>query len=205
MTVTMALVDYVPVVLFLISASILMADLYFQFARWGFALFAGGAIMVFTAGFFKATWKLLYAANICDFQRLNQVFFPLQATGFLLIGFAAVTLLLVRQKSAVTLAAAAPAVYSGTMLFVAGMILGIGALCGSLAVVAGRMKKWAAVVLFLVGFVFMLGMGYLSSKDFEQAFMNWVAQAVNILGQGCLLLGVHILHKAGLKDFKVGR
>lgn len=202
--VPMALVDYIPVVLFCATMVVLQHDLYYQFAKWQFALFAGGGIMVFTAGFYKATWKLLYALAICDFEKLNQIFFPMQATGFLLVGFAAVALLTVRQKkAAVTLSAAAPAVFGGTMLFVAGMILGVLGLCASLAVIAGRMKKKGAVALFWLAFVLMLGMGYLSSKDFSQAYMNWVAQAINVAGQLCLLLGARVLDKAGLRSFQV--
>ena len=44
----------------------------------------------------------------------------------------------------------------------------------------------------------MLSMGYLSSRDFDKASMNWIAEGVNILAQGSLLLGVFQLHKAGL-------
>ena len=32
-------------------------------------------------------------------------------------------------------------------------------------------------------------MGYLSSRDFTKASMNWIAEAVNVVGQGALLLG----------------
>lgn len=86
MTVGMALVDFIPVVLFLAAIILLQRDLYECFSKGAFALFAGGGIMVFCAGLFKATWKLLYALNICDFQKLNQVFFPMQATGFHALG-----------------------------------------------------------------------------------------------------------------------
>jgi len=46
-------------------------------------------------------------------------------------------------------------------------------------------------------------MGYLSSKDFSQGYMNWVAEGINTIGQGSFLFGVHILHKAGLAKFRV--
>jgi hypothetical protein len=41
-------------------------------------------------------------------------------------------------------------------------------------------------------------MGYLSSQDFAKSAMNWIAEGVNILGQGTLLLGTILLHKNGL-------
>jgi hypothetical protein len=46
-------------------------------------------------------------------------------------------------------------------------------------------------------------MGYLSSQDFAEAIWNWIAEGINVLGQGTLLLGVVILHKNGLKELKL--
>ena len=40
-------------------------------------------------------------------------------------------------------------------------------------------------------------MGYLSAKDFAQASMNWIAEGVNIVGQGAFLAGALLLHKSG--------
>jgi protein-S-isoprenylcysteine O-methyltransferase Ste14 len=80
------------------------------------------------------------------------------------------------------------------------MVLGIGAMDLSLARIARRMKKGLALALFVASFVLCLMMGYLSSKDFTQSYMNWAAEMVNLLGQGSLLWGVMILHRAGLAD-----
>lgn len=63
---------------------------------------------------------------------------------------------------------------------------------------AMRMKKTWAGVLFVISFVFMLGMGYLSSQFDDSSSMHWMAQTVNIVSQGALLGGVLILHRAGL-------
>ncbi|NLB43082.1 MAG: hypothetical protein GX815_12685 [Clostridiales bacterium] len=54
-----------------------------------------------------------------------------------------------------------------------------------------------AAALFVVAFVFMLGMGYLSSQFDDSSSMHWLAQSVNIVSQGALLGGVRILHRAG--------
>ena len=199
MTIPMALVDYIPVIFFAMSGMLLLRGLYKAMSKGAYALLAAGVLMIVCAGFFKATWKLLYAANICDFERLNQVFFPMQATGFVLAGLAMVSLLIFRQHKAYSVAAV-PAVFSGTMIFVGMMVLGAVGLCGSLAVIAKRMKKPAAIALFIVAFFFMMGMGYLSSKDFADPNMNWIAEGVNVVGQLALLLGVHTLMKAGLAD-----
>ena len=196
MSVPMAIFDFVPVVLFLISAVTLQRGLYEKMSKGAFALFSAGTIMVISAGLMKAAWKLLYGAGVCDFERLNQCFFPMQSVGFLLAGVSVVALLAFRQEKGEKMyAAAAPAVFSGTMIFVALMVLGCLGFCGGLGILAAREKKRAAAVLFWAAFVFMLMMGYLSSRDFTQASMNWVAEGVNAAGQAILLIAARKLVK----------
>ena len=64
MSVPMAIVDFIPVGLFLAAAIILQRDLYNKMSKGAFALFSAGTITVFVAGCFKATWKLIYALGI---------------------------------------------------------------------------------------------------------------------------------------------
>ena len=191
MTVSMALVDFIPVLLFLIAAIVIQRGLYDIMSKGAFALLCGGTIMVVAAGTMKALWKLLYAAGVCDFERLNQSFFPMQSIGFLLAGIAVAAMLFFPQKKKeeTALAAAVPAVFSGTMVFVAMMVLGCLGFSGGLAVYAARQQKKKTSILFWIAFVCMLGMGYLSSRDFTKASMNWIAEGVNILGELALLIG----------------
>lgn len=49
-----------------------------------------------------------------------------------------------------------------------------------------------------VGEQFNFGMGYLSSRNFDNAAMNWIAEGVNTVGQGALFVGAVLLHKNGL-------
>lgn len=196
-SIPMALVDFIPVILFAAAAVLLQRDLYNKMSKGAFALFAAGTINVMAAGALKALYKLLYAAGVCDFERLNAMFFPVQSIGFLLAGVGIVALLCHRQGTT-AYAVAAPAVFSGTMIFVACTVAGMGCMMVGLSVIAARMKKKGAVALFVVALVCSLCMGYLSTKDFAQAYMNWMAEGVNIVGQGCLLAGTVMLHKAGL-------
>ena len=73
-SVPMALVDYIPVAFFAITAVILMRDLYHLMSKGAFAIFSAGLLNVIIAGALKATYKLLYAAGICDFAALNDMF-----------------------------------------------------------------------------------------------------------------------------------
>lgn len=201
MTVPMALVDYIPVCCFLIASIVLQRTLYPEMSKGAFALFAAGTIMVFVAGFFKATWKLLYAFGICDFQALNQSFFPMQSTGFLLAGLGCVALAFFRQQEdggqSVLAGAAAPVAFKGTFVFVAAMVAGVALMDFSLAKIARKRGAALAATLFVVSFVFALGMGYLSSKDFANPAMNWIAEGVNVCGQAIFLVASIILARKG--------
>lgn len=201
-TIPMALADFVPVLFFGAAALLLQRDLYNKLSKGAYAMLCAGTIDVFMAGFLKAAYKLLYAADVCNFEVLSKLFFPLQAIGFVLTGTALVCMLLFRQHEERMYAAAAPALFSGTMLFVVLIVLGLGGMCTGLSVTARRMKKPAAIILFIIAFLFSMGMGYLSSRDFGSASMNWIAECVNIVGQGALFFGVLMLHKAGLKKFR---
>ena len=74
----MALVDYIPVIMFGIASLILIQSFTEKMNKAQIAMFSCGVINVFLAGFLKATYKLLYAANICDFEALSNMFFPYQ-------------------------------------------------------------------------------------------------------------------------------
>ena len=198
----MALVDYIPVILFAIAAVILQRDLYNKMSKGAFALFAAGTINVTCAGALKATWKLLYALGVCDFEALNAMFFPVQSIGFLLAGIGILAMLTHKQSKSTALAIAPP-VFSGTFVFVGLMVAGLGIMDTVLCILAGKLKKPALIAIFVISFVCSLCMGYLSSQDFAEASMNWIAEGVNVIGQGTLLLGVCLLHKYGLADYKI--
>ena len=190
MSVPMALVDFIPVILFIISAITLQRGLYYRMSKGAFAVFSAGTIMVICAGIFKASWKLLYGAGICDFARLNQAFFPMQSVGFLLAGIAVIAMVFFKQDSTgeKLYAAGAPAVFSGTVIFIAAMVLGALGLCGGLAVESRRRGKTKAFILFILTFIFLLMMGYLGTKDFAKPSMNWIGEGVNLVGQVFFLL-----------------
>lgn len=81
-TVAMALVDFIPVLLFFAAAVLLQRDLYNKMVKGAYALLATGSTMVLIGGIFKALWKILYALGICDYQALDAAFFPLQGPDF---------------------------------------------------------------------------------------------------------------------------
>ena len=46
-------------------------------------------------------------------------------------------------------------------------------------------------------------MGGMASQDSTLAWVNWVEQSLNCVGQGLLLWGVIVLDRNGLKEYKL--
>lgn len=198
-TIPMALMDFVPVIFFGVTAVILLRDLYNKMFKGAYALLAAGSVNVFMAGFCKAFWKLLYAAGICNFVALEEMFMPVNSLGLLFTGLSLVGMLCWKKKGA--LLSVAPPVFASSMPFILMMVVGLGGLCAGLSVVAAKMKKAPVMILFILSFVCAMAMGYMSSQDATQAWVNWTEQGINCVSQGCLMLGTIVLHKAGLKEW----
>ena len=190
----MALVDYIPVIFFAIASAILISDLKNKMGGLNHLIFSIGMIAIAAAGAGKASWKLLVAANIADIQILNKMFMPTQSVGFLLAGLALIAMLIAKKNRLLGV---------NTFVFIGMMVAGLGIIDTVLAILAGKLKKGGAALLFIISFVCSLCMGYLSSRDFTEAIWNWIAQSINILGQGTLLLGAISLHQGGLKELSL--
>ena len=193
-TVTMAIVDFIPVVLFFIAAVVLQNDLYVKLSKTKYTLLSAGSLMVFIGGTLKATWKILYALNICDYQALDISFFPFQGIGFLLVFL---SLTGICSKKFNKLYSVVP-VFTSNMPFVILQVIGCAGTQFMLMGKSLQMKKKSAFVMYIIAFIFMLGMGYLSAKFDDSSSMHWLAQCTNIISQGAFLAGTSILHKAGL-------
>ena len=198
-TVPMALMDYLPVFFFGVTAVLLLRDLYNKMFKGAYALLAAGSVNVFLAGFCKATWKLLYAANICDFVALEEMFMPVNSLGLLFVGLSLIGMICWKRKGA--LLSVAPVPFTSSMPFIMMMVVGLGGLCTGLSILSVRMKKGGMMVLFILSFVCAMAMGYMSSQDSTQSWVNWAEQSINTVSQLCLMVGVILLHKAGLKDW----
>ena len=193
-TLTMAIVDFIPVVLFFIAALLLQNDLYSKLSRTKYTLLSAGSLMIFIGGALKATWKILYALNICDYQALDISFFPFQGIGFLLVFL---SLTSICSKKFNQLYTVVP-VFTSNMPFVILQVIGCAGTQFMLMGKSLQMKKKSAFVMYIIAFIFMLAMGYLSAKFDDSSSMHWLAQCTNIISQGAFLAGTLILHKAGL-------
>ena len=145
----------------------------------------------------------IYALGICDFEALNAMYFPMISIGFLLAGIGMIAMLFHNQTENAALSVAPPVVFSGTPIMIGFMVIGLAMIYVVLGVIAIKLKKYSVVVILVLSFCCSLGMGYLSSKDFESALWNWIAQGINVVGQGTLLLCVVMLRGAGITNLKI--
>ena len=198
-TVGMAIMDFIPVLLFFIAAIILQRDLYNKLSKLAFSMLAAGSLMVFAGGFYKALWKLLVGLQLADVPYLSSALFPLQAPGFILMFFALLSLF--RRGNSLTTnfgAAGVVPVYESNLPFLIGQILGCSGVIWTLFFMAKRMRHKIAMLMFPIAFIAMLSMGYLASAGGPG--MDWIEQSVNIVSQGSFLLGVVFLSRAGLAE-----
>ena len=189
-TLQMAIMDFIPVLLYLFSMIILQMHYSDEMSHTRFALLSAGTAMVFFGGLYKALWKALYALNICDFVTLENSLFPLQAPGFILVflsflGFKEQP----ASKYFALVAPVAPAVYSSNLIFIIMQTLGCGGTQLLLSIRSFKNKRGFAGVMFILSFITMLGMGYLSAKFDSSSTMNWIAQCTNTASQLFLLIG----------------
>ena len=193
-SIPMAIVDFIPVILYFLATNIVAKDLRHRMSKLQSVLYRVGTLMVVIAGTLKALYKLLYAAGLGDFEWMSNQMFSNQAIGFLIAGVTLTAVVIGKKKNRVN-------GFIPTMALVGIMVVGLGASNASLASVAAKLKKYSALVCFVVSFFLCMMMGYLSSKSFDQAYMNWAAEGINIAGQALLYLGCRILRKAGLSKF----
>lgn len=214
MEVLMAIFDLVPCVLCFIGMWILQISLYHKMNKYAYALFASGTIMILFAGVFKAVYKIIYYGFDVDFYRFNYMFFPVQAFGFILACVALLIYVFQRNTKAPLSIAILSVVTTDegkrlandTMLYVVLQILGSAGLLGCLVYFAKKLKKPLAMVLFVISFICLLIMGFLSTRisrattNADYVMYNWLAEGVNTISQGLFLIGVLQLRKAGLKE-----
>ena len=205
-SIPMAVFDLLPVVFFIAGTMTIAGDMKQKMTHPSRILFVGGSWIVGAAGLLKALYKLAYSTGLGDPAWMSRQFFYNQAFGFLLAGVG-LTLAVTRLDKAQGGGAGSGGSGSGklysivpipVMALVGMMVAGLAALDASLCFLAAKLKKRKALVLFIISFFLCLGMGYLSSKSFEKASMNWIAEGINAVGQLAFLAGCGILHEAGL-------
>jgi hypothetical protein len=204
--------DLLPIILFLVGSIVLQQALYNKMVKGCYTLFAGGTIMVTSAGILKGLHKILLGFRV-NYVNLDLQFATTEGIGFILAFIGLIGMFTSHNKKytkvqSVGILALVPYIlatateYKSSLPFIAVMIIGAAGCMGVLIYISIRMKSVPSAVLFSVGIVAMIIMGYLSTKTkdsapngFEWAFAQI---SVNVIYQGCYLVGALILKKKGL-------
>ena len=197
--VLMAIVDFLPVLFYFLAAWQVASDLYARISKTAYGLLAGGALMCFIGGAFKALWKLLFCFGI-NYPAFFTSFFPMQGPGFCLY-FAGLIIAmnqLKKGKSENSLnVITATTVTSSVPLLSLQSIGSIGSLV-CLIILGFKGKNKLAGIYFILSIVFLFGMVGLSvTLDSTLAWANWVEQGVNTIGQVFFFFGARSMHKSG--------
>ncbi len=178
-----------------------------------YALLAAGSIMVFVAGLLKAVHKLIIGFSGYSYSILDRQFTSTQSVGFLLLFIAFIGMFTSYNKKYTKVRVVAiPALvttsillstdglkeFNNTMPFIVMMIIGAAGTLAMLVYISIKRKDTISAILFGTAIIFMVGMGYLSTK--VTWTYTWIAISVNIVYQALYMLGAIRLQKKGLGD-----
>lgn len=186
----LALMDYVPNIAFLVGAFFLVKILLMARGKPCSRMVMAGAILIALGGLLKATWKLLYAANVGDFQAMSQIQFTLIAPGFLALAVAVIILAKKRGKQVTPLAAMA----GWKVPFLAVMTICSMAANGILTYISFKRGARFAAIGFILAFLGLVAMGGLASAE-QSVAMQWVEESINSIGQIGFMFGSILLFK----------
>lgn len=208
-----SLYDLLPIILFLIGGVVLLRCLYNKMVKGNYALFAAGSIMVFAAGFLKALHKFIIGVSGYSYSILDRQFTSTQSIGFALMFVALIGMFTSYNKKYTKVQAVAlPALfittilmdvgnlptYDSTLPFIILMIIGAAGTLGMFVYISIRRKDVLAAIFFGLAIIFMVMMGYLSTRTSWS--MTWIAISVNIVYQALFMAGALRLQKRGFGD-----
>ncbi len=194
-TVSLALVDFLPVALSGIGTALLARSAQRRVAgvlSWGLL----GAALVTTGGACKAVWKIVIAATEIDIYWLDDLLFVFLLPGFALLAWALVSAVRGHQVrrtpflgSVIFLAALALASHKVWPLLLGTAVFSI-TMTVAAAIVAKRANDNVAVGLFAFQLTVVPLLAVLGSPSIAQSSgTQWVEESVNTLAQAALAYG----------------
>lgn len=198
---SLAIEDFVPVVLTGVGAALLIRPLRGHSVRTGRTAAAGTAL-VLLGGLSKASWKLLVALDGPDVHVMNKALFPCLSAGFLLLAHALLTLPAGGRAPAA--GRTSPPLWGFAAVWTAtgaaGILLGSTApnmvltivavtVCGVRLILLARSHgdtpAAAAGGLWLTG---MYVLGPLAARPDQSVALQWIEQSANTVTQGAFVL-----------------
>jgi hypothetical protein len=197
---SLAVVDFVPSVAFLIGAVCLVRLTRLECGWLCASVIVAGSGLVFLGGFLKAVWKLLYTAHLADIQLLSEQQFVLLAPGFLLMLIGVVWFARSASTKPLPLLAMAPWKIP---------LLGVMVLCspgtyGVLAYVCFRRHSGLAAAGLIIAFLSVLVMGGMASGE-QTLMMQWIEESSNSIGQIGFAVGCCQLYRVSAARLRAAR
>ncbi|MDJ0382194.1 hypothetical protein [Streptomyces sp. G-G2] len=198
---SLAVEDFVPVLLTGVGAALLVRPLRGHAVRTG-RIAAAGTALVLLGGLSKATWKLVVALDGPNVQVMNKALFPCLSAGFLLLAHALLTLPANGREpaagrtppplwgfAAVWLAAGAAGLLLGSTAPLMVLTVVAVTVCGVRLILLARSHGDTAAAtaggLWLTG---MYVLGPLAARPDQSVALQWVEQSANTLTQGAFAL-----------------
>jgi hypothetical protein len=191
-TLPLALFDYVPNIAFLVGAFFLVRTVILARGRPCSRMCMAGALLIFSGGILKATWKLIFTLGIADIQWMSEIQFILLAPGFLALLVTAI--LLARTKPFET-PAIAMAMAAWKIPLLAIMTLSSLGAQGILTYISFKRKARLAAYLFIVAVLCMLGMSGMASGSEQTVATQWIEEAMNSIGQIAFAVACWLLYR----------
>lgn len=207
--------DLIPVILFMLGSVILLRTMYSKMVKGCYCLLAGGSIMVFCAGVFKALHKIIMGLFQVDYIILDKQFTPTQSIGFILLFLAMLGMFTAHNTNHISpktnvvvfplfiialeeITSNGFEAFNNIWPFLSIMILGAAGYLVMLVIISFKMKRKLEAILFILAILFMVGMGYLSTKrGYEGA---WMQISCNVVYQGIYFVACLLLKKHGLEE-----
>ena len=197
-TISLALVDYLPVVFSLIGM-IFIVRMIHQLEESHRALAVTGVVLIIAGGVLKATWKLImaFSAGQTDIALMSEIMFPLMAPGFTILAWAVWSSVRAYQgKSYLKPIWLGPviiiAVFAGLTAFMATrggttwrmvllMQMTLGNLASLIALIAFsiRQKMPAMAALFGVNLVLTFAMSGMAAAAEQTIANQWIEELTN--------------------------
>jgi hypothetical protein len=189
----LAILDFVPILAFLAGAYFLVKIAILHRGTACGRMMLAGTGLVFTGGFLKASWKLLYVLDVADIRLMSEAQFVLLAIGF--TGMLVALSYLARSFNQEGKLGSALLISTWKIPFLTVMTLCSLGAHGLLAYIGFKKKDNPAAVLFILATVCMLAMSGLASGAEQTVAMQWIEESINSLGQLSFAFGSYLLYR----------
>lgn len=194
----LAVFDFVPNLAFLAGAYFLVQLVRRERSSRCAHMLTAGTLLIFLAGTFKATWKLLYTLELADLKLLSEQQFVLSSVGFAAMLIAIIFLARAVMRARPVKAPGMLAIAVWKIPLMAVMVISSLGAQGLLAFLAFRRGSRLAGALFVLAIVCMLGMAGMASGE-QTVARQWIEEGVNTLGQVCFAVGAFRLNRSGCR------